>query len=255
MSQSNTRTGQFKFPAWKFPAWLSLVIFILTASCPLYAQTISWQGYTWTIKSGSGLGPGPNKWNPANCFVDANGYLHLLITADSSSPNGWDCAELSTTNALGFGTYQWQIESALDAFDPWVVLGLFPYLGPDGNNEIDIEYSRWSHAANSNDWWTVYPDSGKKIGQKAYNFSLSGTYTTSRFTWSSSGIHYWLMGGFQPVKTTTNVIHSWNYTPPTPSKNIPQNALPLHMNLWLFKGHAPTNGLPVEVIIHSFTKV
>jgi hypothetical protein len=248
MSEHRTRT-------YKSPALLSLMICIMTMAWAVQAQTINWQGYTWTIKSGAGLGPGPNNWNPTNCFVDANGYLHLLITADSNSPNGWDCAELYTTAAIGFGTYQWQIESSIDAFDPWVVLGLFPYLGPDGNNEIDVEYSRWSNPNGNNGWWTVYPSSGTTIGQLSYKFSLTGTYTTSRFTWSSTGVQFWLMGGFQPVGTTANVISSWGYTPTRSSRNIPQKAMPLHINLWLYQGHAPSNGQPVEVIIHSFTKV
>jgi hypothetical protein len=133
-------------------------------------------------------------------------------------------------------------------------LGLFPYLGPDGINEIDIEYSRWGHAGGTNGWWTVYPNSGKTIGQKFYDFALTGTYTTSRFIWSGTGIQYWLMGGFQPAGTITNVINSWNYTPAQPAKNIPQGGMPLHMNLWLDKGHAPANGQSVEVIIHDFSK-
>jgi hypothetical protein len=222
------------------------------AATSVQAQTINWQGFTWKIKSGSGLGPGPNKWNPTNCFVDANGSLHLLITADASSPNGWDCAELYTTNALGFGTYQWQIETPINAFDPWVVLGLFPYLGPDGTNEIDIEYSRWSNAGNSNGWWTIYPSSGTTIGQQAFTFSPPGTNTTSRFAWNSSGIQFWLMDGFQPVGTTTNVLNSWTYAPLKSLKDIPQTPMPLHINLWLFQGHAPANGQPVQVIIDSF---
>lgn len=222
--------------------------------CPaLRAQTINWQGYTWTLKSGAGLGPGPNEWNTNNVFVDTNGYLHLMISSNQAS-GFWDCAELYTTNMLGFGTYQWQTECRTDTLDPWVVLGLFPYAGPDGNNEIDFEYSRWGNASNSNCWWTVYPKAGSTIGQHPFTFSLGGTYTTSRFTWSSSGVDYWLMGGHQPVGTTTNVISSWSYTPSRSNKNIPQSAMPLHMNLWLYQGHDPSNEQPVEVIIHSFSK-
>lgn len=222
-------------------------------SLKAHAQTITWQGYTWTLKSGAGLGPGPNEWNASNVFVDSNGYLHLNITYNSVS-GAWDCAELYTTKNLGFGTYQWQVEGRIDTFDPWVVLGLFPYAGPDGRNEIDIEYSLWGTDSDTNGWWTVYPATGKTIGQKTYSFSLTGTYTTSRFTWSSSGVQYWLMGGFQSIGTTNNVINSWSYSPTKPANNIPQEAMPLHMNLWLYQGHAPSNGQSVEVIIHSFTK-
>jgi hypothetical protein len=236
----------------------SIAIFFLTASQFAQAQSIKWQGHTWDLKSATGAGPGPNNWNPNNIFVDTNGYLHLKITADPAAPNGFDCAELSTTNSLGFGTYQWQIESRVDQFDPWVVLGLFPYgppeLGPDGSNEIDIEYSRWGHPKGTDGGFTVYPDSGTTITSHKFNFKLEGTYTTSRFTWDTKGIQFWLMGGFQPVTTTKNVMATWNYTPTNHLVVIPQRAMPLHINLWLDKGHAPTNGQPVEVIIHSFTK-
>ena len=232
---------------------LGLVACFFVISTLAHASTVVWKGYTWTIKSAIGAGPGPNNWNANNVFVDANGYLHLLINYNASSGK-WDCAEVSTTSSIGFGTYQWQIESQLDTLDPWVVLGLFPYLGPDGRNEIDVEYTRWGNASGNEGWWTVYPSSGTTIGQTSFNFALTGTYTTSRFTWSSSGVQYWLMGGFQPVGTTLNVINSWNYTPTNPNRNIPQKAMPLHMNLWLYQGHAPANGQPVEVIIHDFTK-
>jgi hypothetical protein len=238
----------------KFLSRLSLVASLLILATTAPASTIAWKGYTWTLKSATGAGPGPNNWNAGNVFVDANGFLHLKITYNAGA-GAWDCAELYTTSNLGFGTYQWQIESQLDTLDPWVVLGLFPYKGPDGRNEIDIEYTRWGNASGDNGWWTVYPNSGTTIGQTHFNFALSGTYTTSRFTWSSSGVQYWLLGGFQPVGTTLNVINSWNYRPANPNRNIPQKAMPLHMNLWLYQGHAPANAQPAEVIIRDFKKI
>ena len=237
---------------------LSFAASVLAVAAAAQGNSVTWKGYTWSIKSASEAGPGPNNWNASNVFVDAKGFLHLQITSNSTSGK-WYCAELYTTNNLGFGTYQWQIESSIDAFDPWVVLGLFPYgppaLGPDGSNEIDIEYSRWGKAGGNNGWWTVYPDSGTNTGQESYSFHLAGTYTTSRFTWSNKEISYWLMGGFQPAGTTVNVIHSWSYAPTNSYQYIPQHAMPLHMNFWLRRGHAPSNGRPAEVIIHDFRKM
>src|ERR1700744_2244632 len=97
----------------------SLLLTFLLFSPLARAQTLVWQGHTWNVRSAEGSGPGPNNWNSTNAFVDARGWLHLLITASSGSPNGYDCAELYTTDSLGFGTYQWQIEGRLDTFDPW----------------------------------------------------------------------------------------------------------------------------------------
>jgi hypothetical protein len=240
-----------------FLAILSLAVSVSAISRPAQANTIIWQGHTWNLKSITSGGPGPNNWNPNNVFVDANGFLHLLITADPNSLNGFDCAELYTADTLGFGIYQWQIEARIDTFDPWVTLGLFPYgppaLGPNGTNEIDVEYSKWGVSGGNNGEFSIYPNSGTTAAHNAFNFALTGIYTTSRFTWSATGIQFWLLGGFQPIGTTQNVVATWNYAPADPSVSIPQRAMPLHMNLWLYQGHAPSNRQPVEVIIHYFT--
>src|SRR5215467_1835284 len=102
------------------------------------AATVTWKGHTWQITSGGMAGV--CQGDPNNVSVDASGYLHLKI----SHNNGvWTSAELFTTDKLGFGTYQWQIDGAIDMLDKNVVVGMFPYgpaagIGADGTNEIDI---------------------------------------------------------------------------------------------------------------------
>jgi hypothetical protein len=231
---------------------VSLAAGLLAISPGARAASIRWKGYFWSIKSGRHSNPGHNDWNPNNVFVDTNGFLHLKITYNTNSGN-WDCAGLYTTSRLRFGTYQWEVEGRLDQLDRYVVLGLFPYAGPPGLNEIDIEYTRWGKAANHDCWWTIYPNSGTTVARNNASFNLSETYTTSRLTWSSSGVHYWHMGGFQPIGTIANLFAEWNCASSSPAQNIPQQAMPLHMNLWLYQGHAPANGQSVEVIIHDFT--
>jgi len=192
--------------------------------------------------------------SPNNVSVDANGYLHLKITNNGGT---WTAAELFTSDRLGFGTYQWQIDGPIDRFDTNVVLGLFPYgpaqgIGGDGTNEIDIEYSTWGHPTGDNGDWTDYPNSGSTIGETSYRFSLNGgTASTSRFIWSSTSIQNSLLSGYQPVGSNAGQINAWTYAPPNPAQNIPQQALPLGMNLWCFGG-TPTNGQNVEVVIRDF---
>lgn len=212
-----------------------------------------WKDYLWSVKSGI-HGPGRfdqgNYWDPKNVFVDSSGYLHLKI---SHVGDTWYCAELSTTSALEFGTYQWQVEGRIDTLDPQVVLGFFTYGGVDGINEIDIEYMRKGSAVGSNSWWTVYPAT-KDIQPTDHSFSFTlteGNLTTSRFTWSSTDVNYWLIGGHYQIGSTPNAIESWT-TPQGTS--IPQVAMPLHMNLWLYQAQAPTDGQEVEVIIRDFQR-
>ena len=233
----------------KLPALLSLAAALLALSPAALASSLSWKGYIWSFKSGSDSAPGPNDWNPNNAFVDTNGYLHLTITSNSVSGH-WDCAGLYTTSNLRFGTYQWEVECRLDELDPNAVLGLFPYGGPPDLNEIDIEYTRWTYQK-TNCWWTVYPNSGTNVTKNSVLFALNGPYTTSRLTWSCSGVHYWHMSDFEPMGSTTNLFAEWNDTPANPSQNIPQQAMSTHMNLWLNETRAPSQS--VEVIIHDFT--
>jgi len=219
------------------------------------AATLTWKGHTWQVTSGGMAGV--CQGDPKNVTVDGDGFLHLRI---ANSGGTWTSSELFTTDRLGFGTYQWQVDGPIDTYDKNVVLGLFPYgpaaaIGGDGTNEIDIEYSRWGQASGPNGDWTNYPASGKTVGELSYTFSLGGTtLSTSRFAWSSSAITDTLLKGLQPVDGSTGLLKSWTYAPPTPSTNIPQQPLPLGMNLWCFDA-PPSDGNPVEIVIRDFVFV
>lgn len=214
--------------------------------------TLSWKGLTWNITNGgmAGIAQGSS----SNVFVDANGYLHLKIT---NAGGVWTASELFSTTKLGFGTYQWQIEGPVDRMDPSVVLGLFPYgpaagIGADGTNELDQEFAFWNHPTGTNFGWTFYPATGSQVGEKAITFSLNGgNAVTSRMVWSSTSVVGSLLSGFQPVTSNTGLISSWTYAPANPTTNIPQDALPLGMNLWLFES-PPASGKNVEIVLRDF---
>ena len=228
---------------------------VLSLGAGAEAATLEWKGHTWQLTSGGMAGV--CQGDPKNVTVDANGYLHLRI---SNGTTGWTASELFTTDRLGFGTYQWQVDGPIDSYDKNVVLGLFPYgpaagIGADSTNEIDIEYSRWGQANGPNGDWTDYPASGTTIGELSYTFSLApATLSTSRFAWSATSITSSLLTGVQPVDATTGLIKSWTYAPANPTVNVPQQALPLGMNLWCFDS-PPSDGNPVEIVIRDFVFV
>ncbi|HSZ81360.1 MAG TPA: glycoside hydrolase family 16 protein, partial [Polyangia bacterium] len=215
------------------------------------AADLVWKGHTWKVTSGGMAGV--CQGDPKNVTVDANGYLHFKIT---NAGGTWTASEMFTTDELGFGTYQWQVDGPIDKYDKNIVLGLFPYgpaagIGPDGTNEIDIEYSRWGQANGVNGDWTDYPSSGKTIGELSYDFSLDSTLSTSRLVWTNASIQSSLIGGLQPVDGTTGLIKTWTYAPQNAATNIPQNPMPLGMNLWCFDA-PPSNGQPIEIVIRDF---
>jgi MYXO-CTERM domain-containing protein len=219
---------------------------------PAHAATISWKGHTWNVTSGGMAGV--CQGNTANVFIDASGYLHMKITNNGAA---WTAAEIFSTDKIGFGTYQWQIEGPTDKLDKNVVVGLYPYgpaagLGSSGNNEIDIEFARWGNDAWPNGNYTIWPPTGSTTGSHTFTFSLGGgTSITTRFTWSSTQIDFATLKGFVAVDVGNDLIDAWTFAPANPTTRITQEAMPLGMNLWCFD-NPPSDGQNVEIIVRDF---
>ncbi len=218
------------------------------------SNTLHWMGRTWNVTNGGMAGV--VKGDPANVSIDPNGCLHLRIVKRDGA---YTAAEVFTADNLGFGTYQWQIEGAVDKFDPTTVLGLFNYgpkagIGIDAENEIDIEFSQWNntcHGCNAD--FTFYPATGNKsLGPMEDNFTYNpngATLTTARFEWSSTRIVGTIMSGLQPIGTTANVLQTLTFAPADYAARIPQVPLPLGINFWCFRA---TPGADQEVILRNF---
>lgn len=238
-------------------AFRLLVGAVLAASLASAAQakprTIVFADHSWTVRESGKGGPGPNHWRAQNVWLDDNGYLHLKIT----QKNGvWYCAELQTTDAMGFGTYQFWLDTPVNAFDPQVVLGLFDYttpeVGPDGTNEIDIEFSRWGNPKWPNGAYTVFPaKTGKPDTSQTFELTDASAESTHRFSWTSSSVAFESLAGHQ--NGDTGRYEAWTFAPKNSKVLVPQTPIPVHLNLWLAKGRPPIDGQEVEVVIRSFT--
>ncbi len=217
---------------------------------------IVFNGYVWEVRLPGTGGPGPNVWNPENVWVDKAG-LHLKISHVPNNPKAeWQCAEISTKQALGMGTYQFQVTGPIDRLDQNIVLGLFDYppsleVGPDGTNEIDIEFSRWGHADAPIGSYTIYPASGKRGENDShpFSFTLKGDNTTQRFVRTADSITLQSLQGHRG-DNKSEIAH-WVYAP-LDKRLIPQAPLPVHINLWLFQGKAPTNNKEITITIKQF---
>jgi len=232
-----------------------LVLAVLPATS--HASTLDWMGHAWTSTNGAMAGVAPGR--PSNVQVNARGYLRLMIT---KTKRGVTAGELFSNDNMGFGTYQWQIQGPVDNMDPHAVLGLFPYgpaggIGVDGENEIDIEFSKWSNslcggACNAD--FTVYPSTGNRsVEPTEDDFAVNrADLVTARITWTSTSITETVMAGLQPLGSTRAVILTWTFAPADYLVRIPQQPVPVGMNLWCYK---KTVASSQAVVIRSFEYV
>lgn len=205
-------------------------------------SVIEWSGHQWQVKNHSRkIGPGPNFFSSANVEV-RDGELRLSVT---KAGNKWYAAEAINTESFGYGTYSWTV-GPMGELDPQVVLGLFTWNDDPAYNhrEIDFEYAKWGNAADRNNAQYVVqpystPENEHRWEQTVFNVSI-----THSFTWSEAAV------AFRSVTAGGQVLEQWTYTGPDVPVPGGENA---RMNLWLFRGSAPKNGLPVTVVLESFS--
>ncbi len=192
-----------------------------------------WKGQWWVDMTYTGQ-PGPTNFTSDNSTIDANGALRLKI----SKKNGtWYGAGVKSEKQYGYGTYTWKVASPT-YFDPNIASGLFTYNEYDpafAHREIDgIEGAKWGNASDpTNAQFAVQPYT---TPGNVYRLTGNNQPTTVTFTWRADKIVFSAYG------------QTWTYrgTIPTPSTNV-------FMNMWLFEGRAPSNGLPAELVITDFT--
>jgi len=216
-------------------------------------KVLSFAGYEWEVKNRADLaGPGPNRWDERNVWLDETGALHLKIAQRDGQ---WTCAELTSKQRFGFGHYTFKIEGAVDRLDPQVVFGLFLYptrdVGPDGTHEIDIEFARWGKLENPIGNYSVWPVVlPAKHNSHRFPITLDGTFTTQRWTWLPDSVSFQSQHGHRD--DNQQPFGQWKYAPETPATTVSRKPMPLHFNLWLFRGGLPTDGKEAELVVRAF---
>lgn len=217
----------------------------LDAGGPGYPDHVTWSGMSWqVVTSKTAVYPGPNVFAKANVSVDGSGFLHLRIARDLK--NRWASSEIIGPTRCGYGTYTFVTATPLNGFDPNVVLGLFTWSDKarDAHREIDVEIARWGSATDStNSQVVVQPHNATG---HVHRFTASGAVRTRhRFTWSAGRVTF-----VSTSLDTGATIASYTYTGADVPKPGDER---VHLNFWLYAGAPPTNWLPAEVIVESFT--
>ena len=69
--------------------------------------------------------------------------------------------------------------------------------------------------------------------------------------WSSTSVVSTVLSGFQPIGSNANQLNTNTYAPPDPADEIPQQAIPVSINLWCYEA-VPSSGNDVEVVLQDF---
>lgn len=223
-------------------AMLSQASAAVAAGKPGYPDRVTWSGVSWQVKtSQSAVGPGPNLFSKDNVWVDAAG-LHLRV----AQLNGkWTSAEVIGPTSYGYGTYTFVIGSDVSQLDSNLVLGFFTWSdkAPYAHREIDIEVARWGSATDpTNAQFVVQPYDA--TGHLVRFSQPSASRTRLQFRWTATGI------AFEARRLDSNtLIAAYTYS----GTGIPHPGDErVRLNLWLFGGAAPLNGLAQSVVVESF---
>jgi len=221
----------------------------IVPSVPCALDLGKFGGLQWHARTEGKSGPGPNVWSACNAWLDSAG-MHLRL----SQVNGvWTSAEVYTSDVLGYGRFEFEVTTRVDTLDRNVVLGMFTYPGGalDGLHEIDIEVSKFGAAAAgaNNLGYHVYPAAALTTTQGHCGLTWDSPVQGSvhRFLWSPSQVVFQSFAT-KSVAASTVPYRAWTFAP-TGAFTISSGAWPLHLNLWLYNGNAPTNGAPVEIVI------
>ena len=207
-------------------------------------RIIEFSGFEWVVRTSdeNHEGPGPNLFSDSeeNVWVDDQGRLHLKIVERGGK---WYCSGITLRENYGHNKYVFYVGSRVDQLDPNVVAGLFTYKNDE--EEIDIEFSRWSDPDNQDSQFAVQP-AHLPNNKVRYNLDLEGPLSTHWFNWQKDYIEFASYRGHTLEPKEDDIIFEWRYE----GINIPPDVDErLKINLWLFRGKAPSDLKEVEMII------
>jgi hypothetical protein len=177
-------------------------------------------------------------------WTDSDG-LHLRVRRVGDQ---WYSAEVSTVACTTHGRHCFQLVGRPDLYDPNLVLGLFLYR--DDLNELDIEFARWGVPdLTDNVQYVVQP--GLREGNlESFPMALDGPQSTHTIHWAEDEALFSSTRGHDCAPPDgAPTIHRWAYR----GKDIPpdEGCMRVHINLWLDRGRAPSDGREAEIVIRS----
>jgi hypothetical protein len=207
----------------------------------LPSRPVLFSGYEWGVRSTPGTpGGARNLYNPANAWVDKQGFLHLRIAREG---NSWTAAEVSLSRSLGYGSYRFLIRE-ISHFEPSVVLAISTWDDAGPYREMDIEISRWGEPAGKNAQFVVQP---YYIPANVVRFLAPAGPLACSFTWEPGRV------SFDASRPSAGRDKSGDIAAHVFTSGIPSpGAETVRLNLYVFNTPQSSLQREVEVIFEKF---
>ena len=213
-------------------------------------KTFKWAGVDWFARDTDWAPGAPQKsgeWSRDNIQVHGDTLDMHLTNSSGESPVA---AQVSTSEAMGYGSYQLTVSGNFANFDAYTVFGFFTYewIKPSipGYRELDaIEISRWG-GKDLQGLFTYWPTDDAIKVRPSYSWPDDLGRATIRMDWSPDRIT-WTVSDPESGKT----LHQVSSTDNIPAADKQQ----IHLNFWTYSYDAPGwhKAKPQHISVESFS--
>ena len=213
-------------------------------------KTFKWAGVDWFARDTDWAPGAPQKsgeWSRDNIHVHGDTLDMHLTNGSGESPVA---AQVSTSEAMGYGSYQLTVSGNFANFDAYTVFGFFTYewIKPSipGYRELDaIEISRWG-GKELQGLFTYWPTDDAIKVRPSYAWPDDLGRATIRMDWSPERIT-WTVSDPESGKT----LHQVSSTENIPAADKQQ----IHLNFWTYSYDAPGwhKAKPQQISVESFS--
>jgi len=207
-------------------------------------HTLQFAGYEWIVRAAPSDRGGPNQFDPANAWTDADGAVHLRI---AGAPGRWTCAELTLTRSFGYGLYTFVVDD-ISTLDPAARFVIFTWDGPaiaQYGREMAITIGRHGERPEDNARYVIEPID---LPANRSNFFAPAGLLTHQLRWEPDRATF---RTFRGAHAGSNVrpIAEHTFTSGVPGAGNET----IRFSLYVFQSHPPPMQKPAEVVVRRFT--
>jgi hypothetical protein len=207
-------------------------------------HTLRFAGYEWIIRAAPSDRGGPNQFDPANAWTDAQGAVHLRI---AGAPGRWTCAELTLTRSFGYGVYTFALDD-ISTLDPAARFAIFTWDGPaiaQYGREMAITIGRHGERPQDNARYVIEPID---LPGNRSNFFAPAGLLTHQLRWEPGRATFRTFRGAHGAGNARPLAeHTFTSGVPAAGNET------IRFSLYVSRNNPTPMQKPAEVIVRRFT--